>query len=240
MRERLLEDAERKLEARINELKGLEAKAEAASQGGAGREVAALKNLVTMYESMKPKDAARVFDRLAHDVLVSVVLQINPRKMAEVLAAMTPEAAEKLTVALAGRAHLAAAPPAPAAPGDRVPAAPRPLSKPLSRSGEGLRTAVSAMRLGEEALALDRLRAKFSTKMADSRDKRTFGFLTRPNALSTRAFREVASGVTSADTLAGFLAEYRKRYPEAAVAARRREASPAMAPTPAEAQPPPT
>jgi flagellar motility protein MotE (MotC chaperone) len=104
LRERLLEDAERKLEARINELKVLEEKAAVAKEKGGGTESAALKNLVTMYETMKPKEAARVFDRLTHEVLVPVVLQMNPRKMAEVLAVMSPEAAERLTVALAMRA----------------------------------------------------------------------------------------------------------------------------------------
>jgi flagellar motility protein MotE (MotC chaperone) len=107
LRERLLENAEKKLEARINELKGLEAKAEEAAKSGSPE--AGLRNLVTMYEAMKPKDAARVFDRLSHDVLVPVVLQMNPRKMAEVLAVMAPEAAEKLTVALAARARIAGA-----------------------------------------------------------------------------------------------------------------------------------
>jgi flagellar motility protein MotE (MotC chaperone) len=53
---------------------------------------------------MKPKDAAKIFDRLSHDVLVPVVLQMKPPKMAEVLAVMMPETAEKLTVALATRA----------------------------------------------------------------------------------------------------------------------------------------
>ncbi len=104
MRERLLENAERKLEARLNELKALETKASPAARQ-AESEAAGLRNLVTMYETMKPKDAARVFDRLSHDVLVPVVLQMNPRKMAEILAVMSPEAAEKLTVALAQRAR---------------------------------------------------------------------------------------------------------------------------------------
>jgi flagellar motility protein MotE (MotC chaperone) len=104
MRERLLENAERKLEGRINELKEMEAKAEAAATKRGDTEAGALRNLVTMYEAMKPKDAAKVFDRLAHDVLVPVVLQMKPAKMAEVLAVMSPEAAEKLTVALATRA----------------------------------------------------------------------------------------------------------------------------------------
>jgi flagellar motility protein MotE (MotC chaperone) len=105
MRERLLENAERKLEARINDLKSLEEKSEAAAAKRGDTEASALRNLVTMYETMKPKEAARVFDRLPHDVLVPVVLQMNPRKMAEVLAVMTPEAAERLTIALANRAR---------------------------------------------------------------------------------------------------------------------------------------
>jgi len=105
LREKLLENAERRLDARINELKAIEAKAEAAATARGDTEAGALKNLVTMYETMKPKEAARVFDRLSHDVLVPVVLQMNPRKMAEVLAVMAPEAAERLTVALATRAR---------------------------------------------------------------------------------------------------------------------------------------
>ncbi|HYF54194.1 MAG TPA: hypothetical protein VEA41_08040 [Salinarimonas sp.] len=115
MRERLLENAEKKIEARINELRALE---ERGDGGGPKRAEgdATMKNLIVMYESMKPKDAARVFDRLAHDVLVPVVLQMNPRKMSEVLAVMAPEAAEKLTVALAARARGTADRPVAAAP----------------------------------------------------------------------------------------------------------------------------
>lgn len=102
-RERLIEESERRLDARIDELKALQQKAETGAEKKAQAEIEGLKNLVTMYETMKPKDAARVFDRLPQAVLVPVVQQMNPRKMAEVLAAMSPASAEKLTVALAGR-----------------------------------------------------------------------------------------------------------------------------------------
>lgn len=100
MRERLLNSAEKKLDGRVGDLKALEEKNGPASKT-AVEEAKAIKNLVIMYESMKPKDAARVFDRLGLDVLVPVVQQMNPRKMSEVLAAMAPDRAEKLTVALA-------------------------------------------------------------------------------------------------------------------------------------------
>ncbi|MDP3410538.1 MotE family protein [Bosea sp. (in: a-proteobacteria)] len=102
MRERLLDTAEKKLDSRVDDLKELETKAGVAPGAKPGADDnKAIKNLVIMYEAMKPKDAARVFDRLGLDVLVPVVQQMNPRKMSEVLAAMAPDRAEKLTVALA-------------------------------------------------------------------------------------------------------------------------------------------
>jgi flagellar motility protein MotE (MotC chaperone) len=104
-REKLIQEQERKLEERLGQMKAAEEGkkgAAAAAQGGAS-ELPALKNLVVMYEAMKPKEAARVFDRLPLEVLISVVTQMNSRKMAEILAAMTPENAERLTVALAKR-----------------------------------------------------------------------------------------------------------------------------------------
>ena len=56
-----------------------------------------------MYENMKAKDAAKIFDRLEIKILVEVATQINPRRMSDILAQMSPEAAERLTVELAAR-----------------------------------------------------------------------------------------------------------------------------------------
>jgi flagellar motility protein MotE (MotC chaperone) len=103
MREALLKAAEKQMDERIGTLKAIENKVDSGAKTQEVQHQAQLKGIVTMYETMKPKDAARVFDRLDLKVLVPVVLQMNPRKMAEVLAAMTPEAAERLTVALATR-----------------------------------------------------------------------------------------------------------------------------------------
>ena len=57
-----------------------------------------------MYEGMKPKDAAKVFDRLEMSVLFEIASQIAPRKMSDILGLMQPEAAERLTVEMARRA----------------------------------------------------------------------------------------------------------------------------------------
>jgi flagellar motility protein MotE (MotC chaperone) len=122
-RENLLKAADKKLETRIQELKNLEGNVPKTEQ--ASEQVqAGLKNLVVMYEAMKPKDAARVFDKLSMQVLIPVVQAMNPRKMSEILAAMSPDVAGRLTVELAARSlNTPVPPPAPsaAAPG-RLPA----------------------------------------------------------------------------------------------------------------------
>jgi len=53
---------------------------------------------------MKPKDAAKVFDRLDMPVLFEIASKISPRKMSDILGLMSPETAERLTVEMARRA----------------------------------------------------------------------------------------------------------------------------------------
>ena len=88
----------------VDELKVLEQRIEAAVEEKKRQEENEVAGLVTMYETMKPKDAARIFDRLSLPILLKVVRQMKPRKMAEILAKMSPEAAERLTVAIASNA----------------------------------------------------------------------------------------------------------------------------------------
>jgi flagellar motility protein MotE (MotC chaperone) len=105
IRESLLKAAEKRVEARVTEMKDIEARINAATQQKEEIEAGRLKSLVTMYENMKPKDAAKIFDRLDQRVLIDVSSQINPRRMSDILAQMLPDAAERLTVELANRAN---------------------------------------------------------------------------------------------------------------------------------------
>jgi flagellar motility protein MotE (MotC chaperone) len=57
-----------------------------------------------MYENMKAKDAAKIFDRLDMRVLLELASQINPRRMSDILAQMSPDVAERLTGEIAARA----------------------------------------------------------------------------------------------------------------------------------------
>jgi flagellar motility protein MotE (MotC chaperone) len=104
IRESLLKAAEKRIESKVEEMKALEAKAAGVSGQRAEQEAVRFKGIITMYETMKPKDAAKVFDRLEMSVLIEIASQIAPRKMSDIMGLMQPEAAERLTVELARRA----------------------------------------------------------------------------------------------------------------------------------------
>ena len=104
MRENLLKAAEKRVESKVNELKEIESRVNSAIGVRDKSEIDRFKSIVAMYENMKSKDAARIFDLLDLKILVEVATQIKSAKMSEIMAAMTSESAEKLTVELANRA----------------------------------------------------------------------------------------------------------------------------------------
>jgi flagellar motility protein MotE (MotC chaperone) len=110
IRENLLKAAEKRLDAKLAELKSVEGQINTDIAKKDEAEAARLKGLVTMYENMKPRDAAKIFDRLDLRILFDVSTQINPRKMGDILAQMSPESAERLTVEIANRAKQAGKP----------------------------------------------------------------------------------------------------------------------------------
>src|SRR5262249_12784497 len=94
---------EQRIDAKVDELKGVEGRITQANHQKDEAEAQRFKNIVTMYENMKPKDAAKIFDRMDMVVLIDVASHMKPQKMSDVLAQMLPENAEKLTVELARR-----------------------------------------------------------------------------------------------------------------------------------------
>lgn len=121
-REAVLAAAEKRLDARLDELTGLRRRLEAIEAARKERDEANWKGLVKLYETMKPRDAALIFNDLDLPVLLQVVDRMRETKAAPVLAAMLPERARQLTAELAqlrARANTAAPPaadpPAPSA-----------------------------------------------------------------------------------------------------------------------------
>lgn len=109
IRESLIKNAEKRMDARLDELKQVEEHIKVEMHEKDDAEAARLKGLVTMYENMKPRDAAKIFNGLDSAVLLDVVSAINPRQMSEILAQMSPDVAQRLTVELASKAQQAKA-----------------------------------------------------------------------------------------------------------------------------------
>lgn len=100
-REALVAAAEMRMTERADQLKALEAQINALVEQKKAIDEEQFKGLVSMYENMKPKAAAQIFDQLSSDVLFRVAVAMNPRKMSPVLAAMNPARAQELTAMMA-------------------------------------------------------------------------------------------------------------------------------------------
>ena len=100
-RETMLAAAERRLMTRVEELTALQTRLEALERERAQREEAGLRGLVKLYEGMRPRDAAQIFDELDMPVLVSIVDRMREAKASPVVGAMRPDRARALTAELA-------------------------------------------------------------------------------------------------------------------------------------------
>ena len=101
MRLALVEAAEKRIEERSATLEALEARINAMVDEKRTLEESQFVGVVAMYETMKAKDAAAIFDQLDLPVLLRVARAINPRKMAPIMAKMDPLIAKELTAGLA-------------------------------------------------------------------------------------------------------------------------------------------
>lgn len=98
----VVEAAETRLEERMTQIAALEARINATVEAQEAREVEQFASIVSMYENMRPADAATIFNDLDMDVLLRVSKSMNPRKLGPIMAKMIPEKAQHLTVQMAG------------------------------------------------------------------------------------------------------------------------------------------
>ena len=100
-RELVLTAAERRLGQRIEELTQLQQRLEAMERTRGEREESGWRGLVRTYESMRPREAAAIFEELELPVVIQILDRMGERKMAPVIGAMRPEKARILTAELA-------------------------------------------------------------------------------------------------------------------------------------------
>jgi len=99
-REALIRITETRVDQKIKEMDKLRGQLQAMVDRLGEAQNAQIENLVKIYETMKPEEAARIFETLDMPVLLGVIQKMKPARTAPIMAKMAPEKAKELTVAL--------------------------------------------------------------------------------------------------------------------------------------------
>lgn len=105
-REALVKAAEQRMDQKMAELKALQATVQDLLKQRNAADEQQLQSLVKIYENMKPKAAAQIFEEMDMDVLLDVVSRMNERKVSPILALVSPTRAKELTFELAQRRQM--------------------------------------------------------------------------------------------------------------------------------------
>jgi len=103
----VLKVTQTKIDQKLQELRNLKEEVQGLLAEYNEKEDAKIRSLVKIYESMKPKNAAQIFETLEMEVLLEVVDKMKEAKSALILAKMSAERAKELTVLYAEQRKLA-------------------------------------------------------------------------------------------------------------------------------------
>jgi flagellar motility protein MotE (MotC chaperone) len=99
-RESLIKVAETRVDQKIKEMESLRQQLQSMVNQVSETQAAQQENLVKIYETMKPEEAAKIFETLDMPILLGVVMRMKPKSTAPIMARMAPDKAKELTVAL--------------------------------------------------------------------------------------------------------------------------------------------
>lgn len=106
IKEKMIGVSSQKLDEKIAELKQIQADTDVLLKSYNEQEDSKLKSLVKIYEAMKPKDAAGIFNDMDMDITLDIIDRMAEKKASPVLAAMDTKRARKITEELALRRSL--------------------------------------------------------------------------------------------------------------------------------------
>lgn len=98
-----LKVAEEEIDKKLAQLKTYEEKLQKLINKYNEQEKAQLASLVKMYSTMKPKDAARIFNTFDLDILVAILKEMKPSSSSAILSQMDAIKAKEVTTALISR-----------------------------------------------------------------------------------------------------------------------------------------
>ena len=99
-RESLLKVTEQRVDQKIKEMESLRLQLQAMVNQGNEAQQTQIENLVKIYETMKPDDAAKILETLDMPILLGVIQKMKPARTAPIMAKMNPEKAKDITTAL--------------------------------------------------------------------------------------------------------------------------------------------
>ena len=106
VKEQVLKVTEDKINQKLVQLKAMQDKIDELMKQYNDKERLKIMSLVKIYENMKPKDAAKIFDELEMPVLIQVISNMKELKAAPVIASMNPTKARDLSIELAKQKNI--------------------------------------------------------------------------------------------------------------------------------------
>ena len=99
-----LKVTEKEIDKRLKQMKEYEQKLKVLIDEYNAKEKERIASLVKVYSSMKPKEAARIFETLDLDVTVSLLKEMKPSTSSAILAQINPNKAKDITDKIIGNA----------------------------------------------------------------------------------------------------------------------------------------
>jgi len=106
MRENILKATENKIDQKMQELQALQTQVSELMKGYDAQENAKFHSLVKIYENMKPREAAKIFDELDMPMLIQIVTRMKEVRVAPIIASMNPSKAKELSIELSKQRSL--------------------------------------------------------------------------------------------------------------------------------------
>jgi flagellar motility protein MotE (MotC chaperone) len=106
LKTKILDANELQLNQKLSELKSLKSQLEDLMAQYNEKENMKIASLVKIYENMKPKDAAKIFEELDMPILLQVVNVMKESKVAPILSAMDPVKAKEISTEFANQKRL--------------------------------------------------------------------------------------------------------------------------------------
>ena len=108
-REAVMKAGEARIDGKVTQLQELEKTIQALTAKYDKQKQVEIDNLVKIYEAMKPREAAGIFDTLDMPILVSVAQNMKTAKVAPIMAVMNKEKARLLTEELSQKKQIGSA-----------------------------------------------------------------------------------------------------------------------------------